>query len=66
MPMAVSTAAHPDRVRMVYRKALKEITSTAGPGMSMLEGLDRTLDRLESQYEALSDGGMIIIIATMV
>ena len=44
MPMAVSTAAHPDRVRMVYRKALKEITSTAGPGMSMLEGLDRTLD----------------------
>ncbi len=59
MPMAVSSAAHPDRVKMVYKKAVKEITAAAGPGgMSMIDGLDRVLDHLDKRDEALSDGGM--------
>ena len=56
--MAVSAAAHPDHVRMVYRKALKEISTQAGPGMNILDNLDDTLDRLECQDNALNDGGM--------
>ena len=56
--MAVSSAAHPDRVRMVYKKAVKEITVAAGPGgMSMLDGLDCILDDLDRQDETISDGG---------
>lgn len=31
MPMAVSTAAHPDRIKHIYRKAVKEIVAAAGP-----------------------------------
>lgn len=59
MPMAVSSAAHPDRVRMVYKKAVKEITAAAGPcGMSMIDGLDRVLDHLDERDEALSDRGI--------
>ena len=38
MPMAVSTAAHPDRVKHIYRKTVKEITAAAGPsGASIID-----------------------------
>ena len=58
MPMAVSSAAHPDRVKMVYQKAVREITAAKGPGgMSMVDGLDRILDNLDKRDEKLSDGG---------
>lgn len=59
--MAVSCAAHPDQVRTVYKKAVKEITAAAGPsGMNMLDGLDSILDNLDRRDEALSDGGTCI------
>ena len=59
--MAVSSTAHPDRVRMVCKKAVKEITSAAGPGgMAMLDGLDSILNMLDKKDEALSDGGMLV------
>jgi hypothetical protein len=55
MPMAVSSAAHPDRVKHIYRKAVKEITAAAGPsGASIIDTLDSAFDALD---EALSDGG---------
>lgn len=61
MPMAVSAAAHPDRVRMVYKKAVREITAAAGPGgISMIDGVDRILDHLDKRDEELSDGGMTL------
>jgi hypothetical protein len=55
MPMAVSAAAHADRVKHIYRKAVKEITAAAGPsGASIIDTLDSAFDALD---EALSDGG---------
>ena len=44
MPVAVSTSAHPDRVKHIYRKAIKEITAAAGPsGASIIDTLDQHL-----------------------
>lgn len=58
MPMAVSSAAHPDRVKHIYRKAVKEITAAAGPsGASIIDTLDSVFDALDKSDEALSDGG---------
>lgn len=58
MPMAVSSAAHPDRVKHIYRKAVKEITAAAGPsGASIIDTLDLAFDALDKSDEALSDGG---------
>ena len=58
MPMAVSSAAHPDRVKHIYRKAVKEITAAAGPsGASIIDTLDSAFDALDKSDEALSDGG---------
>ena len=58
MPMAVSSAAHPDRVKHIYRKAVKEITAAAGPsGASIIHTLDLAFDALDKSNEALSDVG---------
>ena len=58
MLMAVSSAAHPDRVKHIYRKAVKQITAAAGPsGASIIDTLDSAFDALETNDEALSDGG---------
>ena len=49
MPMAVSSAAHTDRVKTIYRKAVKEITAAAGPsGASIIETLDSAYDALDT------------------
>ena len=65
MPMAVSTAAHPDRVKHIYRKAIKEITAAAGPsGASIIDTLDSAFDALDKSDEALSDGGIPIYLTT--
>lgn len=58
MPMTVSSAAHPDRVKHIYRKAVKEITAAAGPsGASIIDTLDSAFDAFDKSDEALSDGG---------
>ncbi len=59
MPMAVSSAAHPDQVKMVYKKAAKEIAAAAGPrGALIVDGLDQLLDDLDKADQTLADGGM--------
>ena len=56
MPMAVSPAAHPDRVRQIYRKTVKSIAANAGPrGVSMIESLDSIFDNLDKKDEELAD-----------
>ena len=66
MPMAVSLAAHPDRVKKIYRTAVKEITAAAGPsGASIIDELDSAYDVLDKKDEDLSDGGIIIIIVCL-
>ena len=58
MPMAVSSAAHTDRVKTIYRKAVKEIMAAAGPsGASIIESLDSAYDVVDKSDEDLSDGG---------
>ena len=56
--MAVSPAAHPDRVSHICREAVKEITAAAGPsGASTIDTLDSAFDALDKSDEALSVGG---------
>ena len=67
MPMAVSSAAHPDRIKHIYRKAVKEITAAAGPsGVSVIDTLDSTFDALDKSDEALSNGGILAQYLTVV
>lgn len=66
MPMAVSSAAHQDRVKKIYRHAVKEISAAAGPsGVSMIDTLDSAFDVLDKSDKDLSDGGNIILIMTI-
>ena len=40
MPMAVSSAAHADRVISICRKVVKEVSAAAGPeGMAVMDSL---------------------------
>ena len=66
MPMAVSSAAHSDRVKKIYRMAVKEITAAAGPsGASIIDKLDSAYDVLDKNDEDLSDGGTILYYYSM-
>ena len=60
--MAVSTAAHPDRIKHIYRKAVKEIVAAAGPsGTSTIDMLDSAFDALDKNDEDLNEGVVIYI-----
>ena len=61
MPMAVSSAAHPDRVKSIVRKIVKDISTAATLGrMSIVESFDRACDAIDKKDEQMNDGGMII------
>lgn len=60
MPMAVSLAAHPDRVKSIYRKTVKHIAEKAGPnGVSFIEKMDSAFDALDKKDDEVSNEGII-------
>ena len=62
MPMAVSSAAHPDRVRSLCRRVVKEVSAAAGPGgISVVENLDRSCDAIDAKDDVLCSGGRVVI-----
>ena len=67
MPMAVSSAAHADRVRSICRKVVKEVSAAAGPGgMAVVDGLDAACDAIDKKDEHLSDGGKLFSVCVCV
>ena len=62
MPMAVSSAAHADRVRSICRKVVKEVSAAAGPGgMAVVDSLDAACDAIDKRDEYLSNGGKLCV-----
>ena len=48
MLMALSSAAHPDSLKHIYKKPVKEIMAVAGPsGASIIDTLDSAFDALD-------------------
>ena len=65
--MAVSSAAHADRVRSICRKVVKEVSAAAGPGgMAVVDGLDAACDAIDKKDEHLSDGGKLFSVCVRV
>lgn len=59
--MAVSSAAHPDRVRSMCRKVVKEVAAASGPGgMCVVENLDASCDAIDKKDNLLSNGGSTV------
>ena len=59
--MAVSSAAHPDRVKSIVRKAVRQISAAASQGgMSIVEGFDKACDAIDKKDEEMSDGGITV------
>ena len=57
--MAVSSAAHADRIRKLCQKVVKEVSAAAGPGgMAIIESLDTACDAIDQKDQVLSDGSM--------
>ena len=67
MPMAVSPAAHSDRVKQIYRKTVKSIATSAGPkGASIIESLDSIFDNLDKKDEELTDQSKIRMMINLI
>lgn len=50
----------PDRIKHIYRKAVKEIVAAAGPsGTSTIDMLDSAFDALDRSDEDLNEGAVI-------
>ena len=65
--MAVSSAAHADRVRSICRKVVKEVSAAADPGgMAVADGLDAACDAIDKKDEHLSDGGKLFSVCVRV
>ena len=63
--MAVSSAAHPDRVKSIVRKAVNKISAAASQGgMSIVEGFDKGCDTIDKKDEEMSDGGTTLALCS--
>ena len=63
MPMAVSSAVHPDRVRSLYKKVVKEVSAAAGPsGICTIESLDTACNAVDKKDNLLGSGGEYSVI----